>query len=145
MENWDDDLTKIMEKKLKQYQDQLNNNSMTSSTGKDLIESVNTPITLTEYNFEESIKRYPLLVVDFWAPWCGPCRTVSPVIDSLAREMSGKVVFGKLNVDENPTISNIFGVQSIPTIMIFKNGNVVDGFMGAVSKPQMISTISKHI
>lgn len=143
MKNWDEDLAKIMEKKLKQYKEQINDDNKVFA--KDLEKTIDTPIILSDHNFEESVKKYPLLVVDFWAPWCGPCRMVSPIIDSLAGEMGNKVVFGKLNVDENPTISNIFGIQSIPTIMIFKDGNVVDGFMGAVSKPQLVSVISKYL
>ena len=105
---------------------------------------INTPITLTDYNFDEMTRKYHLLVVDFWAPWCGPCKMVSPVIDQLAFELGGKVVFGKLNVDENPTVSSLFGIQSIPTLMIFKNGTAVDGILGAASKAQILDTLSKY-
>lgn len=142
MENWDDELAKIMEKKLKQYKNQVEHDTTSDNYTNNV---VNSPIKLTDYNFEEMSRKYQLLVVDFWAPWCGPCRMVSPIIDQLAQEMSGRVVFGKLNVDENPTLSNLFGIQSIPTVMIFKNGEAIDGFMGAVSKQQMVATISKYI
>jgi thioredoxin 1 len=107
--------------------------------------SVSSPITLTDSNFEQALKENPLLVVDFWAVWCGPCRMVAPVIEQLASELAGKVVFGKLNVDENPAISRAFGIQSIPTIAIFKNGKAIDAIVGAVSKSQMQSTISKYL
>ena len=142
MQNWDDDLAKIMEKKLKQYQNisETKNDSNNNNSGIGL----NTPITLTDYNFDEMTKKYDKLLVDFWAPWCGPCKMVSPIIDQLAHEYSGKVVFGKLNVDDNPTVANIFGVQSIPTLIIFKEGVAIDGVMGAASKAQLIATISKH-
>lgn len=142
MQNWDDDLAKIMEKKLKQYQNisETKNDLNSSNPGIGL----NTPITLTDYNFDEMTKKYDKLLVDFWAPWCGPCKMVSPIIDQLAYEYSGKVVFGKLNVDDNPTVANIFGVQSIPTLIIFKEGVAIDGVMGAASKAQLIATISKH-
>ncbi|HET6589291.1 MAG TPA: thioredoxin [Candidatus Nitrosocosmicus sp.] len=142
MQNWDEDLSKIMEKKLKQYQ---NMADIKNTFGNNRMEpTLNTPITMTDYNFDEMSKKYNNLVVDFWAPWCGPCKMVSPIIDQLAREFSGKIVFGKVNVDENPTVANIFGIQSIPTLIIFKNGNAVDGIMGAASKAQLVATLSKY-
>jgi thioredoxin 1 len=93
----------------------------------------------------DAVNKYSLLVVDFWAAWCGPCRMVSPTIEQLATELAGKVVFGKLNVDENPITANTFGIQSIPTIAIFKNGRKIDGFVGVVSKLQMQNRILSHI
>lgn len=142
MQNWDDDLSRIMEKKLKQYQ---NLAEAKNSFGNNSLETApSSPITITDYNFDEMTRKYGNLVVDFWAPWCGPCKMVSPIVDQLAQELSGKVVFGKVNVDENPTVSNIFGIQSIPTLMIFKDGTAIDGMMGAASKAQLIATLSKH-
>jgi thioredoxin len=141
MNNWDEDLAKIMEKKMKKYQEQIDNN-LTTNNSQD--NDISGPITLTDYNFDENIRKYPLLVVDFWAPWCGPCKMVSPIIEQLAIELRGKAVFGKLNVDENPTVANIFGIQSIPTLIIFKNGEAVDGVMGAVPKQQLMSTVSQY-
>jgi thioredoxin len=107
--------------------------------------SIVSPIVLTDSNFNQEVGKYPLMVVDFWAPWCGPCRMVSPIIEQLASELSGKVVFGKVNVDENPRVASTFGIQSIPTITIFKNGKAVDGFVGAASKSQMHSKIMAHL
>src|SRR6188474_1923169 len=141
MKNWDEDLAKIMEKKMKKYKEQIDNDL---PTNKNQDKNIIGPITLTDYNFDETTRKYSLLVVDFWAPWCGPCKLVSPMIDQLAIELRGKVVFGKLNVDENPTVANIFGIQSIPTLIIFKNGKAIDGLMGAVPKQQLISTISRY-
>ena len=141
MNNWDEDLAKIMEKKMKKYQEQIDNNITTNNSQDN---DISGPITLTDYNFDESTRKYPLLVVDFWAPWCGPCKMVSPIIDQLAIELRGKAVFGKLNVDENPTVANIFGIQSIPTLIIFKNGEAIDGVMGAVPKQQLMSTVSRY-
>ena len=131
MKNWDEDLAKIMEKKMKMYKEQIDNNLPTNNNHE---KDITGPITLTDYNFDETTRKYSLLVVDFWAPWCGPCKLVSPIIDQLAIELRGKVVFGKLNVDENPTVANIFGIQSIPTLIIFKNGEAIDGLMGASAK-----------
>jgi len=100
---------------------------------------------LSDSNFDGAVQQHPLLVVDFWAAWCGPCRMVSPIIEQLASELAGKVAFGKLNVDENPKISSTFGIQSIPTIAIFKNGKAIDAIVGAVSKSHMYSIIVKYL
>ena len=135
MQNWDDEINNIMAKKMKDLSSGANKSKVV----------VAAPITLTDSNFAEAVNKYPLLVVDFWAPWCGPCRMVSPVIEQLAREHAGKVVFGKLNVDENPRIASAFGIQSIPTIAIFKNGRNIDGFIGVTSKSQMQTKILSHI
>ena len=107
--------------------------------------NISSPITLTDSNFDQAIEKYPRIVVDFWAPWCGPCRMVSPLITQLASELAGKVVFGKVNVDECPRIASAFGIQSIPTIYIFKNGKAIDGFVGAPSQSQMRSKIIAHM
>ncbi|MGB8937137.1 MAG: thioredoxin [Candidatus Nitrosopolaris sp.] len=107
--------------------------------------NISSPITVTDSNFDQAIEKYPLIVVDFWAPWCGPCRLVSPIITQLASELAGKVVFGKVNVDECPRIASTFGIQSIPTIYIFKNGKAVDGFVGAASQSQVRSKIIAHM
>ncbi|HYF98767.1 MAG TPA: thioredoxin [Candidatus Saccharimonadales bacterium] len=142
MQNWDDELSKLMEKKLKQYKDmaETKQNSFENTSNS----RINAPITLTDYNFDEMTRKYNYLVVDFWAPWCGPCKMVSPIIDQLAYELSGQVVFGKLNVDENPTVASLFGIQSIPTLMVFKDGTAIDGIMGAASKAQILATLSKY-
>jgi len=142
MQNWDDEISNIMAKKMKDLSRR--NNSIGSGANKSKV-VIAAPITLTDANFAEAVNKYPLLVVDFWAPWCGPCRMVSPVIEQLAREHAGKVVFGKLNVDENPRIASAFGIQSIPTIAIFKNGRNIDGFIGVTSKSQMQTKILSHI
>ena len=103
------------------------------------------PILLSDASFSSEISKYPLMVVDFWAAWCGPCRMVAPVIEQLAKEYAGRVAFGKLNVDENPLTSNEFEVQSIPTLLIFRNGEAVDEIIGAVPKYQIESKIKDHI
>ena len=104
-----------------------------------------TPIELTDANFQGIVGSHQLVVVDFWAPWCGPCRIVSPVLEELAGEMAGKATFGKLNVDDNPATSQRFGIQGIPTIMVFKDGEPVDGLVGAAPKQMIEARIRPHI
>ena|SRR5690348_3376944 len=103
------------------------------------------PIILSDASFSSEISKHPLMLVDFWAVWCPPCRMVAPIIEQLAKEYAGRVAFGKLNVDENPLTSNEFEVQSIPTLLIFKNGEAVDGIIGAVPKHQLESKIESHM
>ena len=93
------------------------------------------PIEVTDANFEaEVVKSTTPVVVDFWAVWCGPCRMIAPVVEELATEYAGKVQFAKLNVDENPNVSMKYGIRSIPTLLVFKNGKPVDQIVGAVPK-----------
>ncbi len=138
MQNYDNDneLNDIMARKKKE---------LIARTQQESNSNISSPITLTDFNFNQTVEKYPLIVVDFWAPWCGPCRMVSPIIAQLASELAGKVIFGKVNVDENPRIASTFGIQSIPTISIFKNGRAVDGFVGAASKSQMWSKITAYL
>lgn len=103
------------------------------------------PIVLTDMNFRDEVSKYPLMLIDFWAPWCGPCRIISPIIEELAGEYSGKVVFGKLNIDENPTVAQYFGIQSIPTMIIIRNAKAVDIIIGALPKAQIESRITQHL
>ncbi len=146
MQNWDDELRNIMKRKMNDLVKRnivINSSAGSSQGNKNRV--VATPITLTDTNFTDAVNKYPLLVVDFWAAWCGPCRMVSPAIEQLATELAGKVVFGKLNIDDNPITANTFGIQSIPTIAIFKNGRNIDGFVGVTSKLQMQSRILSHV
>lgn len=103
------------------------------------------PIILSDASFSSEISKYPLMVVDFWAAWCGPCRIVAPIIEQLAKEYASRVAFGKLNVDENPLTAGEFEVQSIPTLLIFRNGEAVDGVVGAVPKHQIESKIKAQL
>jgi thioredoxin 1 len=130
----DDELENILARKRNELMANAQNGSKITS-----------PINLTDSNFNEIVSNHSLLVVDFWAPWCGPCRMVSPIVEQLASELAGKVVFGKLNVDENPKVASMFGIQSIPTIAIFKNGKQVDGFVGAAPKSQIQSRVLGHL
>lgn len=92
-------------------------------------------ITFTDSTFKQQVlENKTPVVVDFWAPWCGPCRMVSPTVDELAKEYEGKMVVGKMNVDENPDTASQFSVMSIPTVMVFKNGQPVKAIIGAQGK-----------
>ena len=125
----DDELEAIKHKKLAELQKEAATKAMMSS--------ITEPLVLTDSNFESEVAKYPIMVVDFWAPWCGPCRMVSPIIEQLSREYSGRVAFGKVNVDENQRIAASFGIQSIPTLMIFKGSKAVDVIIGAMPKAQI--------
>lgn len=92
------------------------------------------PLEITDSNFEEVINSDKPVLVDFWAEWCGPCKMIGPVVEELASDYDGKAVIGKVNVDENPAVSAKFGIRSIPTLLVFKGGEIVDKQVGAVPK-----------
>lgn len=92
------------------------------------------PVLVTDQTMKAVLNAYPNVVVDCWAPWCGPCRYIAPVIEALAKDYTGTVVFGKLDVDQNPMAAQQFGIMSIPTLLIFKNGRFVDAVTGAMPR-----------
>ncbi len=94
-------------------------------------------LEIKDSNFEELSKNNELLVVDFWAPWCGPCKQLAPYIEELAEKYAGKIAVGKCDIDENPELPGQFGVRNIPTILFIKNGEVVDKSVGAVPKNKL--------
>jgi thioredoxin 1 len=101
---------------------------------------------VTDSTFDQEVleSNVPVLV-DFWAPWCGPCRMVAPVVDEIAEQYSGQVKVVKVNTDENPNVASRYGIRSIPTLMIFKEGQRVDMVVGAVPKTTLASTLEKYI
>ncbi len=103
------------------------------------------PFHITDSNFEETIKKNRLVFVDFWASWCGPCRALAPTIVELAKEYSGEFLIGKLDVDENPASAEKFGVQSIPTMIIFKDGKEAERLVGLCPKNRITDTLHKHL
>ena len=102
-------------------------------------------IEITDANFAEITNTDKPVLVDFWAEWCGPCKMIGPVVEELAGEYEGKVVIGKLDVDSNPEISAKFGIRSIPTLLVIKNGQVVDKQVGAVAKAVLAQKLEAQI
>jgi thioredoxin 1 len=100
----------------------------------------------TDTNFDQEVIKSDIpVLVDFWAPWCGPCRMVSPLVDELAEELTGKLKVVKVNTDENQEIAIKYGIRSIPTLGIFKNGEIVDGVIGAVPKQAIKAKVLPHL
>lgn len=127
-----DELEEIREKKMHRLMGQMST------------PSIEKPIIVSDRNFDQTVKSYPLVVVDCWAAWCAPCRAIAPIVEQLAKEYSGKVVFGKLNVDENPETTQKFGIMAIPTLLVIKNGNEVDRIVGLTPKDQLAAKINTY-
>jgi len=134
----DPELENIRRKKLREMQRRVSGQEDAGTASK-------APITVDDSNFDELVSSHPLMVIDCWAPWCGPCHTVAPVIDELARDYVGKVSFGKLNVDENPQTSGRFEIMSIPTLLIMKNGGEVDRIIGSVPRSVIEAKLQKYL
>lgn len=100
---------------------------------------------LSDKDFEETVNGATPTLVDFWAPWCGPCKAIGPVVEELANEYAGKAVIAKMNVDENPATPGKFGIRAIPTLILFKGGKVVDQVTGAVGKTQLAAMLGKAL
>jgi len=127
-----DELEQIREKKMRELKEEM-------STPR-----IDKPIVVSDRNFDQTTKSYPLLVVDCWAAWCAPCRAIAPIVDELAKEYSGKVVFGKLNVDENPETTQRFGVMAIPTLLVMKDGQEVDRVVGVIPKNRIEAKVNAY-
>jgi thioredoxin 1 len=102
-------------------------------------------IEITDANFEQLIQSDKPVLIDFWAEWCGPCRMVGPVVEELASEYEGRAIVGKLDVDANPQVSGKLGVRSIPTLLVFKNGQLIDKQVGAVTKHVLAQKLEAHL
>ena len=100
---------------------------------------------VSDAEFDSVINSDTPTLVDFWAPWCGPCKAIGPVVEDLATEYEGKVTITKMNVDDNPATPGKFGIRAIPTLILFKGGEVVDQITGAVGKSQLVDLIKKAI
>uniref|UniRef100_A0A7C3UI25 Thioredoxin n=1 Tax=Geoglobus ahangari TaxID=113653 RepID=A0A7C3UI25_9EURY len=126
-----DDLEMIRQKKIKELLEK--------------VKRMDKPLKADETNFNKILSQYENVVVDFWAEWCMPCRMISPVIEELAKEYSGKVVFAKLNTDENQSIAARYNISAIPTLIFFKNGKPVDILIGAFPKSEIKRWIEKNL
>jgi len=104
------------------------------------------PVEFTDGNFQKEVLESAVpVLVDFWAVWCGPCTMIAPVVEEIANEYNGRLKVGKVDVDNNPEISMRFGIRSIPTLMIFQGGKVVEQIIGAVSKKNLLDKLNPHI
>jgi len=130
-----EELTRIKEKKLRELMKQQEKKQEMSTK----------PIPVTDSNFNEIVDKNSLALIDCWAPWCGPCVVIAPMVEELAKEYAGKVLFGKLNVDENPRTAERFRIFGIPTLLIIGNGKEVDRIVGLVPKDQIEAHLKKHL
>ena len=107
--------------------------------------ALNKPIEVSDATFKEMIQNHPLVVVDCWAPWCSPCYMVAPVIEEMARDYAGRILFGKLNVDENREVATQYQIMSIPTLLVFKNGKLADRIVGAMPRQMLEPKITRYL
>lgn len=135
----DDELERIKRKKLEELMKRL---SVGGSAGADPQAG---PVELNDDNFDEFVSKNGVAVVDFWAAWCGPCRMIAPIINELAKKYAGKVAFGKLNVDESPRTAARFNIMSIPTLLFFKDGRIIDAIVGAAPKSYIEARLSSLV
>ena len=133
-----DELEILRRKKLEELQQKF-------SKGDNVPEYPDKPIHVTDKDLDAVVSKYNLVVVDCWAEWCAPCRMIAPAIEELAKEMKGKVVFAKLNVDENQLTAMKYQIMSIPTLLVFKNGKLVDKIIGAMPKPMLKAKLSPYL
>ena len=133
----EDELRLINEKRMKELQQLINE--------KELLKNIKEPLNLDDTTFFQTINKFPLMLVDFWAPWCGPCRMMSPIIVQIGKDYLGKLVVGKMNVDENPLIARQFSISSIPTLILFKRGKEVNKIIGSVPKNKIDEMVKMNL
>ena len=134
-----DELEEIKRNKMEQMKRDMN------TSAKPFVELPDKPVIVTDATIDATASQYPIFILDCWAEWCGPCRTIGPIVEQLAMEMKGKVVFGKLNVDENMQTANKYRISAIPTLMVFKEGKLIDKLVGAYPKPALVAKIQKFL
>ena len=131
------ELEKIKERKLRQLIKKAAETEKKSAENK--------PVEVTDATFKEMIHEYPLVVVDCWAPWCAPCSIVAPIIEEMARDYAGRILFGKLNMDENREVAMQYQIMGIPTLLVFKNGKLIDRIVGAMPRQMLEPKITRHL
>ena len=132
----DDEIERIRAKKLAELMEQAHRQAVAATVSAG-------PIVVTDANFAEVVKKSRLVLVDFWATWCQPCKVIAPNVEELGRKYAGKLVVAKMDVDSNRIIPGRFGIQSIPTLMLFKDSEAVDGIIGAVPRAQIEGLVTK--
>jgi len=135
-----DEIERIRQKKMLELIERLSEKGE-----KKMKSSIDRPVKVDARNFDEIVSKNENVVVDFWAEWCMPCRMISPIIEELAKEYTGRVVFAKLNTDENPSLASRFGITGIPTLIFFKNGRAVDKIVGALPKAEIKRWIERNL
>ncbi len=136
----DEDLEKIRRKRLEEMM-----KSISEKNVKPPLQASSKPVDLTDATFNKFVEDNHLSVIDCWAPWCGPCRFVSPVVEELARDYVGTISFGKLNVDNNQGVAAQYGIRSIPTLLVFKDRKLVDQIVGAMPRQMLEPRITRHL
>jgi thioredoxin 1 len=134
-----DELEDIRKRKMEKIMSEMNKPPTPS------VELPSKPVVVTDATIDSAVSQYPLFILDCWAEWCGPCRMIGPVIEELAAEMKGRVVFGKLNVDDNMQTANKHRISAIPTLMVFKDGKLIDKLVGAYPKANLIAKIQRYL
>jgi thioredoxin 1 len=137
----DEDLEKIRKRKLEEMMKSISEKNVT----KPPLQESSKPVDLTDATFNKFVEDNHMSVIDCWAPWCGPCRFVSPVVEELARDYVGKIYFGKLNVDKNQRVAAQYGIRSIPTLLVFKERKLVDQIVGAMPRQMLEPRITRHL
>jgi thioredoxin 1 len=140
----DDDLEieRIRANKMRELEEQMKTSKDSEAKAQAVLDH---PVEITDTTFVTFVKQHSMVVVDCWAPWCGPCRMVAPILEQLAKEYAGKVAFGKLNVDENPRIATEYAIMAIPTLFICKDGEPVDVIQGAMPRPHFEAKLKEWL
>lgn len=140
-----DELDEIKKKKMEKMMKEMGKPQETNMPRGPEVRLPDKPVVVTDATMDSAVSQYPIFILDCWAEWCGPCRMIGPIIEELAREMSGSVVFGKLNVDQNMMTANKYGISAIPTLLVFKNGVLADKLVGAYPKATLVAKIQRYL
>jgi len=133
----DEELEELRRKRLEDMISRKQDEPVTPTTG--------AVLEVTDMNFADIVSKGGLVAIECWAVWCAPCRMINPIIEELAKDYAGKIIFGKLNVDENRDVALEYQIMSIPTILVFKNGNLVDRIVGAMPRRLLEARITQHL